>query len=95
MYARITTNRTQPDRIDHAIMRFKELVGPIAKNMAGHKGSYFMADRKTGKIVGVTLWDTMENLEASANAAAQVRTQIGQESSDLPVVEIFEVAAQF
>jgi hypothetical protein len=64
--------------------------------MAGFKGSYFLVDRKSGKILGIALWDTKENLQAGAQVAAQLGTGIGQAAgiTKPPTVEVYEVAVQ-
>ena len=97
MFARVTTNQVKPDQIEAAINSFREQVGSVAKKMAGFKGSYFLVDRQTGKIVGVALWDKKENLDASDKVAAEIRAKIRQASAATSsgTVEIYEVAAQF
>jgi hypothetical protein len=94
MFARVTTNQVKPENLEGGIKKFRELIGTTAKRMAGFRGSYLLIDRKTGKMVGIALWERKEDLEASANAAAQIRSQIFQATAatNSPIIEIYEVA---
>jgi hypothetical protein len=96
MFARVTTNQVKPENLEAGIKSFRENVGTIGKNMVGFKGSYLLVDRKTGKMLGIALWDKKEDLEASAVIAAQIRSKIfhATETTTLPTVEIYEVAVQ-
>ena len=62
MFARILRIQTHLDRIDEAAKLFEEHVIPLVKDKKGHKGAYFMADRKTGNCNIVTLWETEEDV---------------------------------
>jgi heme-degrading monooxygenase HmoA len=66
------------------------------KKMAGFKGAYFLVDRKSGKEISITLWDTERNLQASSKAADQLRTQAAQTvaAAKPSIVEIYEVEVQ-
>ena len=96
MYARVTMSEGKPQQIEAGISNFRENVIPTAKKLAGFKGSYLLVDRKSGKMLGIALWDTEKNLQASAEVAKQLRAGISQavSSTKPPVVEIFEVAVQ-
>ena len=97
MFTRVTMNQIKPDQIEAAVRTFRDMVGPASKKMKGFKGSYFLADRKTGKILGVALWNKKEDLEASDKVAAEIRSQIWHASAapSTGTVEIYEVASQF
>ncbi len=62
MFARMLRIQTHLDRIDEAAKIFEEHLIPLVKETKGHKGAYFMADRKTGNCNVVTLWETEEDL---------------------------------
>jgi len=84
------------ERVEAGIRSYRENVGPAAKKMAGFKGSYLLVDRKSGKMLGIALWDMEENLRASAKAADQLRAGVTQAAAVTkpPTVEIYEVAVQ-
>jgi heme-degrading monooxygenase HmoA len=94
MFARVTIGEGKPENIDTAIQNFKEQVGPVAKTITGFKGSYFLVDRRNGKIMGIALWDTEEHLQASIKAAQQLSAGVTQAAAATkpPTVEVYEVA---
>ena len=96
MFARVTIGEAKPEQMDALIHNFREHVLPASKKMVGFKGSYFLVDRKNGKILGVALWDTEKDLQASAEAAKQLNTGVTQAAAATKplVVEIYEVAVQ-
>ena len=92
----MTTGQGKPEQIEAGISNYREQVGSASKKMAGFKGSYLLVDRKSGKMLGIALWDTEENLQASAKAAGQIRAGVMQAAASTkpPTVEIYEVAVQ-
>jgi len=73
----------------------RETVLPQARNMRGFKGSYLLVDRKTGKQIGIALWETEADLDASTEAADRLRAQYVREATaQPPKVETYEVAVQ-
>lgn len=96
MFARVTIAEANPENIDQMARDFRENIGAAAKKMAGFKGSYLLVDRKSGKTIGVALWESEESLKASAEVAVQLRAGVTQAAgvTKPPVVEIYEVAAQ-
>lgn len=95
MFARVTITEGSPAGIDAAIRFMGETVLPQARNMQGFKGSYLLVDRKTGKQMGMALWETEADLNASTEAANRLRAQYVQEATtQTPKVETYEVAVQ-
>lgn len=62
MFARMLRIQTHLDRIDAAAKLFEDQVVPSIKTIKGYIGANFMADRKTGNCVIVTMWETEEDL---------------------------------
>ena len=95
MYARVTTTEGSPAGIDAAIRFMQETILPQAGSMRGFKGSYLLVDRKTGKQMGIALWETEADLNASTEAANRLRAQYVQAATaQSPKVEVYEVAVQ-
>jgi heme-degrading monooxygenase HmoA len=69
MYARLLRIQTKINRIDEASMLFEESVLPLCKNQKGFKGAYFLADRKTGHCIPVTLWESEKDMKATEESA--------------------------
>lgn len=96
MFARVSTIQGKPQQVEDGIRQYREQVMSAVKKMAGFKSAYFLVDRKSGKEVSITLWDTEKNLQASTKAADRLRTQAAQTvaAAKPPIVEIYEVAVQ-
>ncbi len=79
MFARVTVSQAAPNLSSEAqerIARYiREQIIPNSRKVPGFKGGYWLADRKTGKGLTVTIWDTEQAEQASQAAAAQARQQ--------------------
>ena len=95
MHARVTRLEGTKDKIEDGIAMINDQVIPTAKGLPGFVGAYFLANRATGTMVGVTLWDSEEHLRASEEAATKLRQDAAQSSGGtVQAVENFEVVAQ-
>lgn len=101
MFARISTIQGSPERLEAGKKFFVEHVVPVIEKLDGFQGAYFLIDRKSGKTVRISLWETEEALQASAEAVTQVRSEGADIARDWrdpfpgsPVVEVFEVAVR-
>ncbi len=96
MFARVNTILGAPDKVEEGIRQYRETTLPAAKGMGGFKGAYLLVDRKSGKVVAITLWETEAAERASAYPVARLRAQGKQAmgATALPAVEVYEVALQ-
>ncbi len=96
MFARVSVIQGEIDHVDEGTRHYRERTIPAAKKMAGFKGALLLIDRKSGRNLGITLWDTERDLYASSAAANRLRAQGAEAAAALsmPVVEIYEVAVQ-
>jgi heme-degrading monooxygenase HmoA len=96
MFARVSILEGKPEQVDKGIRHYREQLLPEARRMAGFKGAYLLVDRKSGRNLGITLWDTEKSLQASSAAADRLRAQGSQiaGTDKPPTVEIYEVAVQ-
>jgi heme-degrading monooxygenase HmoA len=65
MFARVTTVQISPDKIDEATSIFRDSVIPAAKAQKGYRSGYLLTDRASGKGMSITIWDSVEDLQAS------------------------------
>ncbi len=70
MFVRQTIIHTAIDKIDEASKLFKESVIPAFRSQKGYQGASFISDRKTGKSICVSLWDSEQ--DAIANEKSHV-----------------------
>ena len=94
MFARVSTLQGPADKIDEGIEAVNEQILPAAKQMRGFKGMLALADRATGKMVGITLWESEDALKESEEAANRLRAESSSAGgADIVSVERFEVVA--
>lgn len=96
MFARLVTFQWKSDRLDEAIRTYRENVAPARKAKKGSRGGYFLIDRKTGKGVAITLWDSEQDIIATEDGGF-FKEQLDKFQDFLtapPVREIYEVGAQ-
>jgi heme-degrading monooxygenase HmoA len=92
MFARVTTLQGAPDRVEDGIRAVREQVIPAAKEMRGFKGILALADRSTGKMLGITLWDSEDSMRESEEAANLLRSDSAAAGGgEIGSVERFEV----
>jgi heme-degrading monooxygenase HmoA len=63
--------------------------------MEGNQGATLLVDRSSGKAITITYWDTEEHLQASVDAANQVRQRAADQGGlSIRSVEHYEVAME-
>ena len=96
MFARLTIVQAMPDKIDEVTKLYEESVVPAAKSQKGYKGVYLLVDRKTGKGVSCSLWDSEEDAIANEQSG-YYQEQVGRFKDFFtapPVQEGYEVVVQ-
>jgi heme-degrading monooxygenase HmoA len=93
MYARHVTVHGTPSRMDEAVRSVQERVLPVLKECAGFKGQLLLVDRDKGEAVGISLWDTEDNMRASEEKVAAARQQTADEvgAASAPEVALYEL----
>jgi heme-degrading monooxygenase HmoA len=92
MYARSGTLQVQPDQIDAAVDAIRAQM-PHYHQAQGFRGFRVIADRSSGKVIGMSFWDTEADRDASDELGAQAR-RAAQEAGSSPtevVRELWEV----
>jgi len=95
MHARVTTAKGKPGTVDEAIRAVRESLLPAAKQQKGFKGFVLLVDRAGNRSLGVTLWETEEDLQASEGASGYYRDQMAKMADFLegaPQRDVYEVA---
>ena len=93
MYARHVTVHGSPDRIDEGVRSVRDHVLPVLQGCAGFKGQLLLIDRATGEAIGISLWDSEENMKASEEKVAAARRQTADEvgAGEAPQVALYEL----
>ncbi len=92
MYARVTTIQGAPDKVDDARGHIQEQTLPQLQKMEGFKGFVALGDRQSGKLLGVSFWESEEALRATDEAVSSVRSGAAEAASGtVASVEEYEV----
>jgi heme-degrading monooxygenase HmoA len=93
MHARTGVLQVNPDKVDDAV-RALEAQLPSYRNASGYKGFTCLADRKSGKVLGISFWASEADRQASEELGAQARRSMQDAglSHEEPVREEWEVA---
>ena len=92
MYARVITFQYQPGKMDAGLDILRESVVPELRQQTGYEGALNFVDRNANKVVGITLWKTESDLQASG--MGKLRERFAKISSFLaaaPLIENYEV----
>lgn len=94
MYARVTVVQGLPDKIEQGIESFNSAVLPAVKGVPGYRAAFLLADRKTGKGIGITLWESEDARRRGGEAVDAARAAtIKAMGGSVPPIEEFEVVA--
>ena len=96
MYARVTISQTLPGKEDEGIALYRDSVVPAAKQQKGFKGTYLLTDRKMGKSISITLWETEADMTAGESSGFY-RQQVAKFKDFYgapPVREAYEVVVR-
>ena len=95
MYVRISTIEGDAGKIDDAVVTINEKVLPVLKGTEGFTAANFLADRSSGKLIGIAFWDGESALAASDEAVIPIRTAVADAMGGKVVsVESFELVAR-
>ena len=89
MYARVSTIEGSPDKVDDVLRQTQEQTLPQLQKMEGFKGFVALGDRQSGKMLGVSFWESEEALRATEQAASSVRSGAA-EAADGTVASVEE-----
>ncbi len=92
MYARMTTLEGSSDRMDEGVREVREHVLPQLQQQDGFKGFIALGDRQSGKLVGITFWESEQAMRSSEEVANRTRSETAEDIGDtIEGVERFEV----
>lgn len=82
MHARSGTLQIEPDQVDAAVAAIKAQM-PQYHQTKGFRGFTVIADRSSGKLMGISFWETEADRDASDALGAQAR-KAAQDASSSP-----------
>ena len=92
MHARVSTIQGAPSKVDDVARQAQEQTLPQLQKLEGFKGFVVLGDRQSGKMLGVSFWESEEALRASDEAASSVRSAAAETADGIVAgVEEYEV----
>ena len=74
MFARVTTiGEAPPERLDDMTHEIREHVLPALRQQDGFSGFLVLLERASGKVLGLTLWESEQAMNATEEAAYWLR----------------------
>jgi heme-degrading monooxygenase HmoA len=94
VYARSTTIQAQSSAIDAGVAHIRDEVLPRLQELGGCMGLSLLADRRTGRCILTTAWETEDAMRSSVEPTQPIRDQAAQAFgfSGSPTVEHWEIA---
>ena len=92
MYARSTSLQAKVSSMDAGIDLIRDEVLPAVQAMQGCVGLSMMADRKSGRCIVTSAWESQDDMRASDAAIAPLRERAGKVLGGVPYVEEWEIA---
>jgi heme-degrading monooxygenase HmoA len=95
MFARYTTVRGDPDKLEAAIEYVDGEARAAVESMPGNLGFAVVADPAGGRLIGASYWDSLESMTNSESALADVRAGAANTAGGEASIESFEVVEGF
>lgn len=90
MFARVISARARVDQVDDAVRIARQQL-PDVRGQQGYRGFCVLADRASGKLMTISLWDSAEALHAVETRAVRVREEAAESIGTTPPVDIYQV----
>ena len=92
MFARVSTFEGPPNQMDEALRQVREQVLPRIRQHDGYSGFIALGDRQSGKVMGITLWESERAMQASEEEASRLRQESAEVTGEaIEGVERYEV----
>jgi len=95
MYIRVTWFQSSPDRLEEQIASYPQQIATGLGSSPGYTGASLLIDRGTGAGAAVTYWESADNMQASDEAGATLRSQVAATNGfQIREVDRFEIVAE-
>jgi heme-degrading monooxygenase HmoA len=93
MHARMTTMEGSSERLAEGLREIREDVLPQLQQQDGFKGFVVFDNRQSGELIGFSLWESEQAMQASEEVGERTRREAAETMSDtIERVERYEVA---
>jgi hypothetical protein len=92
VFARVSEFQVDPERLDEMSREGVEHVLPALEMQSGFNGGLVLADRRRGRVLAVTLWESEQAMHTTEEAAYWLRSFGAEAGGGIPKdVERYEV----
>jgi quinol monooxygenase YgiN len=92
VYARSTTIRARPDRIEAGIAHVRDEVMPVLLRTEGCIGLSMLVDREGGRCIATSAWRSQEAMRATEEDIRPLRDRVGEILGGTTDVDEWEIA---
>ena len=93
MHARISSLEGPADQVDEGLRYVREQVLPQLQQQDGFKGFIALSDRQSGKVMGISFWESEQAMRASEEVGDRTRSDSAEAvSGSVAGVERYQVA---
>jgi heme-degrading monooxygenase HmoA len=91
--ARVSTLEGSPESIDDSTSKVQSETLPKLRELQGNVGMIALADRRSGRVTAITLWESADALRESEKQADRLREQAAESGGqEIAGVDRYEVA---
>ena len=91
--ARVSSLEGSPEGIDDSVDKVKSETLPQLRELSGNVGAIGLADRKSGRSIVITLWESSDALRETEQQADKLREQAARSGGQrIGSVDRYEVA---
>jgi hypothetical protein len=94
VFARVTRGEALPERLAEMTREIREHVLPALRMQDGFAGTLVLTNRRSGKVLAVTLWESEQAMNATEEAAHWLRVFSAEAAGgEVTGVERYEVVS--
>jgi heme-degrading monooxygenase HmoA len=82
MFARTGSVTVPPEGVDAAAQTMRDLL-PLYHDLAGYRGFTILVDREAGCVMGISYWETVEDMRSSDEVALAARQRVSDAGGHL------------
>lgn len=94
MYLRIVKGVVQAGQIEELAKRWEANVGARITQQPGFHHAYFVGNRETNVVTGVTLWDALPDVATIGPAMQEFQAKVADITTGPPTIEDYEVLVE-
>jgi heme-degrading monooxygenase HmoA len=92
MHARMSILEGPQDQVDEGMRHVREQVLPLLQQQDGFEGFVVLSDRQSGKIIGISFWESEQAMRASEEVGDRTRSESAEAGgATVAGVERYEV----